>query len=392
MGKALSRIARLIMLIGGLQFASISHALVVNQMFVFGDSLSDSGNAAAMTQVAPGVSFFPPSQPSPVPGLAVPYNNRFSNGPVAAEYLAGYLNIGPSAPAWPSAPATSNPNFAVGGGMTGAAPSLPAIPLPPQALCCNFNWLVDSPAGLQTIPAFGPVKDTGLNNQVSLFASRLASGAIAPFDSATTLFSVWGGPNDLFLALAYAGNPAFGLNAAQQAAVLQAYIVNAALNIGTRITELAALNAEHFLVLNMPNIGATPFAAGAGLIPELTGLSMLFNSVLDGVLDGLRAALGLDIIEFDVFTALNNLIASGAFASTSAPCLDTSSPAAIQGSIPTILGGCQGYLFFDGVHPTTAAHQILAGQLYALVPEPGALALLVAALLALAWMRRSSRA
>jgi phospholipase/lecithinase/hemolysin len=389
MGKALLRVARLFMLFGGLQFASVGHALVVNQMFVFGDSLSDSGNAAAMTQVAPGMAFFPPSQPSPVPGLGIPYNYRFSNGPVAAEYLAGYLNIGPSTPAWPSVPANSNPNFAVGGGMTGAAPGLPAIPLPQQALCCNFNWLVNSPSGLQTTPAFLPVKDTGLNNQVSLFASRLSSGAIAPFDPTTTLFSVWGGPNDLFLALAYAGNPAFNLTPAEQATVLQAYTINAALNIGTRIAELAALNAEHFLVLNMPNIGATPFAANAGLIPELTGLSMLFNTVLDGVLDGLRANLGLDIIEFDAFTALNDLIAGGAFANTAQPCFDETN---VQQSIARILGGCQGYLFFDGVHPTTAAHQILAGQLYALVPEPGALALLAAALLALAWARGRSGA
>jgi phospholipase/lecithinase/hemolysin len=146
------------------------------------------------------------------------------------------------------------------------------------------------------------------------------------------------------------------------------------------------LGAEHFLVLNMPNLGATPFAAAENLVAQLTGVSMLFNSVLDGILDTLRNSLGLDIIEFDTFTALNQLISSGAFANTSAPCFDGTSA-----SIPTIVGGCQGYLFFDGVHPTTAAHNILAQQLYSLVPEPGALALLAAALLALAWTRRLSR-
>jgi phospholipase/lecithinase/hemolysin len=389
MKKALVRATAFVLFVGGLQVAPAGHALVVDKMYVFGDSLSDSGNAAAMTQVAPGVSFFPPSQPSGVPGLGVPYNYRFSNGPVAMEYLAGYLGTGPSAPAWPSAPATANPNFAVGGGMSGAAPISPLIPLPPAALCCNFNWLVDSPAGLRTTPAFLPVKNTGLNDQVGLFASRLAGGAIPPFDPTTTLFSVWGGPNDVFLALAYAGNPAFGLTPAQQSVVLQAYTINAALNIGNRIGELAALGAEHFLVLNMPNIGATPFAAGAGLIPELTGLSILFNTVLDGTLDALRASLGLDIIDFDTFAALDGLIASGAFANTAAPCLDTSTPATIAASIPTILAGCPGYLFFDGVHPTTAGHQILAQQLFRAVPEPGSLALLAAGLLLLGGLRRA---
>jgi phospholipase/lecithinase/hemolysin len=379
-----------VLLTAGLQLVPVSHALVVDRMFVFGDSLSDSGNAAAMTQVAPGVSFFPPSQPSPIPGFGIPYDYRFSNGPVAVEYLAGYLGV-PSAPAWPGAPANANPNFAVGGAMTGPAPVLPTIPLPPEALCCNFNWLVNSPAGLQTTPAFLPVKDTGLNNQVSLFASRLAGGAIAPFDPATTLFTVWGGPNDVFLALAYASNPAFGLTPAQQSQVLQAYATNAALNIGARIAELEALNADNFLVLNMPNLGATPLAISQGLIPELTGVSMLFNFVLDGVLDGLRANLGLNIVEFDTFAALNALIASNIFANNTMPCLDTSTPATIQASIPGILAGCQGFLFFDGVHPTTAAHQILAQQLFRAIPEPGPLALLAAAIGLLGWQRRARR-
>jgi phospholipase/lecithinase/hemolysin len=394
MGKALYRAATLAAFVGGMHFASVSHGLVIDQLFPFGDSLSDSGNAAAMTGgLFPNSSFFPPSQPSGVPApLGIPYNYQFSNGPVAVQYLADFLKIGPSAPAWPASPGNSSPNFAVGGGMSGAGPvnstSPPVVPdVPPalQGLCCNFNWLVNSPAGLQTTPAFLPVRDTGLNNQVALFGSRLGSGTIA-FNPATTLFSVWGGANDVFLALALIeANP--GLPDSEKQAVLEAYTINAALNIGARIGELAALNAQHFLVLNMPNMGATPFAADENLVAQLTGVSMLFNFVLDGVLDTLRNSLGLDIIEFDTFTALNQLIASGAFVNTTAPCFDGT-----NASIPTILGGCQGYLFFDGVHPTTAAHLILAQQLYSLVPEPGALALIAAALLALLWSRRASRA
>src|SRR5882724_11957134 len=62
--------------------SATAHAIVVDQMFVFGDSLSDSGNAAALTQVAIGTSFFPPSQPSGILNpAALPYDYRFSNGP-----------------------------------------------------------------------------------------------------------------------------------------------------------------------------------------------------------------------------------------------------------------------------------------------------------------------
>src|SRR5262245_35173 len=120
MARVLSRLSTLVTIVVGMHLASTGHALV-DRMFVFGDSLNDSGSAAAMTQVAPGVSFFPPSQPSPVPGRAVPYDYRCSIGPVAVEYLAGDLGV-PSSPAWPALPPKPNPNFAVGGAMSGPGP------------------------------------------------------------------------------------------------------------------------------------------------------------------------------------------------------------------------------------------------------------------------------
>lgn len=354
--------------------ATAARALpAVQSIFVFGDSLSDPGNAAALTPVAAGVSFFPPSQPSGIPGLAVPYNYRFSNGPVAAEYLAGLLGIGPSEPAWPSAPAS--PNYAVGGAMTGPQPG------PVGPLCCNFNWLIDSPAGLASLPA---VQTTGLNDQITLFGTRLLGGEVS-FDPATTLFTVWGGANDIFLALAVAQQ--LMLPPDQAAALLQLYAQTAVQNLANNIGALAAFGAERFLVLNMPNLGATPSAAGLGLQTELAALSAGFNTGLASAVGFLRNAFGLNILEFDTFGALDDLIASGLFPNTTQPCFDANDP----NSLARILGGCQDYLFFDGVHPTTAVHAILAQQLARVVPEPAPLLLLAAMMLALAWVRRRKR-
>ncbi|MBI3393045.1 MAG: hypothetical protein HY039_07635 [Nitrospirae bacterium] len=55
-------------------------AVSYNQIFVFGDSLSDDGNAYVLTG---GLN--PPSPP---------YAQRFSNGPVAVEYLAAWMGVG----------------------------------------------------------------------------------------------------------------------------------------------------------------------------------------------------------------------------------------------------------------------------------------------------------
>jgi phospholipase/lecithinase/hemolysin len=46
------------------------------------------------------------------------------------------------------------------------------------------------------------------------------------------------------------------------------------------------------------------------------------------------------------------------------------------------------YLFWDGVHPTAAAHRMLGDAFMAAVPEPGGIALLLVALLAMAVIRR----
>jgi phospholipase/lecithinase/hemolysin len=372
--------SRGVLLAAFLVISSAAHALAVNQLFVFGDSLSDSGNAAALTQVAPGVSFFPPSQPNQITSTptGIPYDYHFSNGSTALEQLAGLLGTAPSLPAWPTSPDNSNSNFAVGGAMTGPQPNPTGGP--PSLLCCNYNFLADSPAGVQN---FAALQNTGINDQIALFGSRRLNGTIPAFDPAHTLFSVWGGPNDIFLALALGVNA--GLPAAQLDALLKAYASNAANNLKLDIGSLAGLGAQNFLVPNMPDLGETPFGLSSGLSGELTIISKLFNTDLDAALEDLRQSQGLDIIEFDTFDALSELIDSGMFANTTQPCLDTTNAGTVQATLPNVLGGCQGYLFFDSVHPTLATAAILAAEMQIAVPEPNVLALLTVALLALGW-------
>src|SRR5512134_270618 len=113
---------------------SVVTAHPFTSLVVIGDSLSDSGRAYALSD-----GFYPPSPP---------YAQRFSNGPVAAEYLAAALGL-------PLLPASSpgGTNYAVGGATTGTK---------------NVSWETDFPTGLQQIAA---LQHTGISVQVNEFLS-----------------------------------------------------------------------------------------------------------------------------------------------------------------------------------------------------------------------------
>ena len=299
-------------------------------LVVFGDSLADMGNAFALSG---GV--FPPSPP---------YAGTFSNGPVSAEYLAGHLGV-------PLAPSTSGgTNFAVAGATTGLL---------------NYNFEVNFPNGINQIPAF---KNTGIAGQIGQFQ---ASNPV--FDPATTLFMVWGGPNDIFLAQ--------DTNADVVAAATQAVQ-----NLAGDVLALAQLGAQHFLVPNMPDLGRTPFAISLGPLAQaqLEQLSAGFDAGLAAAMDQVENLFGLDVRVFDTFTLMNAILdnpAASGFTDTTTPCIAT----------PAVGTGCAGFVFFDPVHPTTAAHARLGAGFASAVPLPTPLTLVLGglALLGLARPRRA---
>jgi phospholipase/lecithinase/hemolysin len=303
-----------------LSVGTMASAEPVTSLIVLGDSLSDGGNAALLT-----AAFFPPSPP---------YAFRFSNGPVAAEYLAQNLGV----PLTPSV--SGGTNYAVGGATTGTL---------------NFNFAINSPPGLDNFPA---VDTTGILNQVSAF---LASGT--PLDPATSLFMLSGGHNDIFLARAQGLTDPAGLGLVAQQAIA---------NLATAVATLATVGAEQFLVPNMADLGRTPQFLGTPLQAGLETLATLFDAGLAGAMASLALQLGVSITVFDTFGAvdqiLNNPAAFG-FTNTTQACL---------ANVAAFLAGCPGYVFFDSVHPTTAAHAILGDQLSSAVPGPSTAALLTA--------------
>ena len=211
---------------------ALAGATSFRALYAFGDSLTDPGNAAALSG-----GQFPPSPP---------YAGRFSNGPVAAEYLAALMGV-------PGGPAESGgTNFALGGATTGTE---------------NYNFEVQSP-----LPLPIEFEMTGVAAQI---ATALAGPA---FNPSQTLFLVWAGPNDMFLALET--DPS-GMPAA---------IAQAVANLASGVEALAGAGARYILVPNMADLGATPFGASKG--PDfqafLSDVTEAFNAAVASAMSALE--------------------------------------------------------------------------------------------------------
>jgi outer membrane lipase/esterase len=165
------------------------------------------------------------------------------------------------------------------------------------------------------------------------------------------------------------------------AAIIQSTTVGIVGDIKTIDSELEAAGAKNILVWDVPNIGATPavLAAGASASTLGTMIAATMNAALS-------AAIGSDpdIKLFDIFGLMNDAIADpGAFG------LSNVTDACAQ----FVTCDPSKFLFWDGIHPTSAVETIISDQILALaVPEPSTLALLSVALLGLGFIRCSGGA
>ena len=279
---------------------ALALAAPITSLVVVGDSLSDDGNAFILT----GGKFPPP-----------PYDQGGSNGPVAVEYLASALGV-PLAPS-----AAGGTNYAVLGAATGAV----EIPFLPPLTTENVVALQYRPVGTRRHQSSDP-------------DGRILG--LGPLDP-NALFFVWGGANDL---------------AIDPSAATAGDAIN---NLATIISTLYGSGARQFLVPNLPDLSLTPF--GLSLSPaERAGLQALtigFNAGLAGAVTGLSGLPGIDIELFDTFVLFNAILANPAafgFSTISTPC--------ITGNLQdggSVCADPSSYVFWDSVHPTTAAHQVL---------------------------------
>jgi phospholipase/lecithinase/hemolysin len=302
----------------GLLAGPSAHAVSFSSLTIFGDSLSDTGNIFAITGGAV------PNAPY-LPG-------RFSNGPVWVETLAAQLGL----PIGATASLTGGGNYAFGGARTGVGGVPPGI--------------LGQVAGLWSPAMVGD-----------------PSG----------LYVIAGGGNDMRDA-----RSTFQGNTAADQAGRQAAAEAAAANLANALGLLAAEGAKHVLLANLPDLGATPEAAGLGLVAPSSDASARFNAQMPWLLD-IGTGLGLSMHFFDLAAlaadirddALNNGGAQYGILNVLTPC----------GTFPGSIGiSCDISLFSDALHPSARAHNFAGLAAYAAltsaVTEPASLILAFAGL------------
>ncbi len=315
---------------------SLPASAAYDHLYAFGDSLSDDGNLFELT----GGLYPPPPY----------FGGRLSNGPVAVEYLADSLGIGLT-------------NLSVAGARTGA---------PPGGIGSD-NYIDDD----NTFFPENHFNGTGVTAQVDGFVSNLGPARAG----ASSLYFIWAGPNDYFLLA----------NAAAGPVDPTPLITNAIGNLQYSVGALYAAGARDFLIPNMPNLGLTPELRELGSEAALAAaaLSSAHNDALAQLLEELDAALpDASFRSADAYgmttAAFMNPAAYG-FTNVTGSCVE---------SVPCIGLNGQGYLFWDGVHVTTAAHERLAGSFAAAlapVPEVQTWAMLLAGIGLIGAARRFRR-
>ena len=301
-------------------------------VFVFGDSLSDTGNNAVFLDAA-----FAPAQPrtpTPIAGNGfipdLPYaSGRYSNDMVWAEVFAQSLGLSATASL------LGGSNLAFGGARTGPVAATFPVPFPPT-----------------------------LATQVGAFIT-LAGGAI-PGDA---LYVVAGGGNNARDALvAILGGADIPTTIGQTA-------LGYAADISAMLIQLRGAGAQNVVVWNSPNLGVAPAVLEQGPLASYlaTTIATSMNAQLVGALEAFP---GVKL--FDLFDVITDIVADkNAFGLTNV----TEACAQFANCVPSE------FLFWDGVHPTSAGHLVLAEAMVRTVPAPSTLLLMALAGACLLLMR-----
>jgi phospholipase/lecithinase/hemolysin len=181
-------------------------------------------------------------------------------------------------------------------------------------------------------------------------------------------------PNALYTILT-GGND---INAVASGSATLTDLANDGLAVASIANDLLLAGAQHILVMNVPDLGTAPISEGN------EASASLVTSIFNGALFQGLADLGSSATTFiDAFTISQDIVANpGAYGLTN-----------VSDNCLLATGGlgaaCDGYLFWDDLHPTADGHRLIGqAALAAVIPVPAAAWLFGSALLCLAGLRR----
>jgi outer membrane lipase/esterase len=300
---------------------STAQAQEFSAVISFGDSLSDAGQYAAL----------PP-----------PYyfgaQGSFTTNPddVWTQVLASSFGLSQTASL------AGGTDYAWGGAPTSFA--VQTVPFP-----------------LQCVPATLPCKSVA--QQIGGYLA--STGGVA---DPNALYTYWAGANDIFNYLgAVQANPAF-------APYVQSWVGASALTAVGEIAALQNAGATHIVVLNLPDIGVTPAFNGTPAQSSVSGLVFVYNTTLNGGLATLKDG----IIPINAYQLIGEVMADPGLYGFSNVTGTACSPAGPGGGSSLFCtpasyvtpNANETYLFADGVHPSGAAHSMLASVVQATIIAP----------------------
>lgn len=267
----------------------------IERVVAFGDSNADNGNLLRIT-----------GQKVPAPPR---WKGRETNGPVAVEYLAGFLHARLA-------------SYAVSGATSGESNTMSL--LQPQ-FAARFEGM----------------KATGLSGQVERFIRD--GGTLHKSD----LVVIWAGSNDLF-------------GAANSPDILSQRIAEASANFERVIELLHKAGGRRMLVVNR-----TP-RDKIGLPNDQAGMAL--NAEIALVVKRASRRFGNDIQLFDAYAAVIDMVRNPqpyGLSETMAWCFTT--PACVTEKFDDGLAVAEGFINWDGAHKTTKVHRLMARQMLRLV-------------------------
>jgi phospholipase/lecithinase/hemolysin len=288
--------------------AVLTYAQNYTSIVVFGDSLSDTGNVADLTQAKYGVR---------LPGPEFNYTDgRFTDGADTTPPARNYFGV------W----------------VEQLAATFPAKPV----VKASLDGGTDYAYGFAKTGSGTGVFTFGLGDELSVNVNNIGQQitdylATKPRINEKTLFIVWGGANDIL------------------SATSNKDVINAAVDQVINVERLIQAGATQFIIPNLPPLGAIPRLNGSPTtsIPA-TKASVLFNQTLGAgiaILRDFNPGRHLNLVQLNVFGLINQIISSP---STYALVDVTTGSQGVSTINPDT------YLFWDDLHPTTRGHNIVA--------------------------------